>query len=128
MRGVVLDSDVLIWWLRGREDVVGEVSNLVERANLYVTPVNIAEIWAGVRRGEEKKVKDLFKIVDVLVIDDKVGLLAGRYLNQYRKSHGLELSDALIAGCVERYELKLWTFNIKHYPMLDKRRFYSMEG
>lgn len=121
-RGIILDSDVLIWWLRGREDVVRRMKELVEGGyKLYTTPVNVAEIWAGVRAGEERKVERMFEIIEVVKLDVEVGRMAGEYLSRYGKSHGVELGDALIAGCVERYGLSLWTFNMRHYPMV--RRF-----
>lgn len=121
MAGVILDSDVLIWWLRGREDVVEKIKAFLrDGEKLYITPVNVAEIWAGLRKNEERKVKMIFEVVEVLNIDFEVGRLAGDYLNKYRKSHGVELADALIAACVDRYDMVLWTFNRKHYPMLKR--------
>jgi predicted nucleic acid-binding protein len=58
-----------------------------------------------------------------LEIDEKVGKLAGEYLNIYRKSHGMTLADALIAACSKIYDLRLWTLNKKHYPMFAKDDF-----
>ena len=36
-----------------------------------------------------------------------------------KKSHSVELGDALIAACASSTDLKLWTLNKKHYPMKD---------
>ncbi len=120
MKGVILDSDVLIWWLRGRDDVVMKIKELIEDGyKLYITPVSVAEIWAGARGGEEEKLEKIFDVLEVLDIDAEIGKIAGDYLRRYRKSHGVELGDALIAGCVKRYNLLLWTFNKRHYPMVD---------
>lgn len=61
----ILDSDVLIWWLRGREDVVEKIKAfLKDGEKLYITPVNVAEIWAGLRKNEERKVKMIFSLRD----------------------------------------------------------------
>ena len=46
----------------------------------------------------------------------KIGKVVGFFINKYRKSHSVELADALIAACVKVKELKLWTLNKKHYP------------
>lgn len=66
----ILDSDVLIWWLRGREDVVEKIKAFLrDGEKLYITPVNVAEIWAGLRKNEERKVKMIFEVIEVLNID-----------------------------------------------------------
>jgi predicted nucleic acid-binding protein len=40
-------------------------------------------------------------------------------LRQYRKSHGVEIADALIAAAAVANRAELWTRNRKHYPMKD---------
>ena len=52
-----------------------------------------------------------------LPIDHSVGELAGDFLRQYSKSHGLEMPDALIAASALQNRAQLWTRNRKHYPM-----------
>ena len=122
-KSVLIDSDVLIWWLRGREDVVRQLSFLLSETKIYTTPVTVAEIWAGARKGEEKMIDEIFKTIDVIEIDDKIGKLAGNFIAEYRISHKIELGDALIASSASIHKMKLWTFNIKHYPMLEKSEF-----
>jgi predicted nucleic acid-binding protein len=46
-----------------------------------------------------------------------VGRRAGEYLRRYRKSHAVELGDALIAAGAVASGGRLWTRNRKHYPM-----------
>ena len=41
------------------------------------------------------------------------------YLRDYRKSHSVELGDALIAAKAILNNAELWTRNRKHYPMRD---------
>jgi len=52
-------------------------------------------------------------------------MIAGRYVNRYGKSHGVEVMDALIAATAKVNRLPLWTLNKKHYPMRDIR-FFSL--
>jgi predicted nucleic acid-binding protein len=40
-------------------------------------------------------------------------------LRRYRKSHGVELADALIAATAVAHSAMLWTRNRKHYPMKE---------
>ena len=39
--------------------------------------------------------------------------------DQYRKSHGLQITDALIAAAAVLNHAELWTRNRKHYPMKE---------
>ena len=120
MAKVLLDSDVLIEWLRGHEPVVQQIGTLIEEhAELFWTPVSIAEIFAGVRKDEEDAVANLFVLLESLPVTPAVGRKAGQYLKSYAKSHGVQLGDALIAACASTERFSLWTLNRKHYPMKD---------
>jgi len=117
---VLLDSDVLIEWLRGQEPVVQQIGTLIEdHAELFWSPVSIAEIFAGVRTAEEDAAPNLFVLLESLPVTPAVGRKAGQYLRSYAKSHGVQLGDALIAACASTERFSLWTLNRKHYPMKD---------
>lgn len=125
MADILLDSDVIIAWLRGSESVAGAVMNLLESGhNLLWTPVSVAEIFAGARKTESARIETLFLILETLPISETIGKEAGRYLQKYSKSHSLELGDALIAASASMAGLSLWTLNKKHYPMPEVRLFY----
>jgi predicted nucleic acid-binding protein len=49
--------------------------------------------------------------------------LAGEMVRIYKKSHDLQSADTLIAATAKIYDLKLWTNNQKHYPMMTKNEF-----
>jgi predicted nucleic acid-binding protein len=51
-----------------------------------------------------------------VTIDARTGELAGERLRRYRRSHGLELADALIGASSQQYGERLATFNRRHYP------------
>jgi predicted nucleic acid-binding protein len=124
MAKVLLDSDVIIEWLRGHEPFVQQVPKLLEEhSELFWTPVSVAEIFAGVRKGEEPAVTSLLLLLEPVLITAEIGKKAGSYIKSYGKSHGVELGDALIAACAFSHDLALWTMNRKHYPMKDVR-FY----
>jgi predicted nucleic acid-binding protein len=121
---ILLDSDIIIFWLRGYEPISSVVIRLLDDGeSLIWTPVSVAEIFAGVRRSEEERVERLFLILDPLALSGEIGRKAGLYLSTYAKSHNLELGDALIAASAAVNRLPLWTLNRKHYPMKDIRFF-----
>lgn len=118
MTRILLDSDIVIEWLRGHEPFVQRIQALIENhAQLFWTPVSIAEIFAGVRKGEEDGVANLFVLLEPLPITPEIGRKAGQFLKSFAKSHGVELGDALIAASASTAGLSLWTLNRKHYPM-----------
>jgi predicted nucleic acid-binding protein len=56
-----------------------------------------------------------------LDVTQAIGRQAAAYLRQYRRSHNLELGDALVAATAANAGVELVTRNLKHYPMTDIR-------
>lgn len=120
MSGVLIDTDVVIECLRNNKNVIAELLKLYDDGSIiYYSPVTICEIYCGIREGEAEIVENFFDQLESLPVTDKIGEKAGRYQNVYRKSHSLELGDALIAATANINQLLLYTFNRKHYPMGD---------
>jgi predicted nucleic acid-binding protein len=116
---VLVDSDILIEVSRGRDQAIVlrwlELSRS-EEIVLY-SPVTAAELWAGALPHEHGPLTHLFEALQCAPTDKETGRLAGDYLRQYRRSHSLELGDALIAAAAMQNQAALWTRNRKHYPM-----------
>ena len=88
-------------------------------ALILYSPVTAAELWAGARSAEYATLEALFQALICVPADGAVGRRAGDYLRRYRKSHGIELGDALIAASAVTRDALLWTRNRKHYPMKE---------
>ena len=123
MRGltVLVDSDILIEVSRRRNAEI--VSKWIDLSNsdaaVLYSPVSVAELWAGARRREYDALENLFRALRCTLIDQETGRQAGLYLQRYRKSHGIEIADALIAASAVENGAELWTRNRKHYPMKE---------
>lgn len=115
---VIVDSDILIWLLRGDESVKARFKELAGAMDgeMYISPIQIAEVRAGMKDRELRKTEELLEAFPVLEIDAPVGACAGDILRRYAPSHGVTLADALIAGTAMCHRMKLWTMNRKHYP------------
>ena len=128
LTGVILDSDVIIEVLRGRSAVVAAAVALEESGvPTLCTAVALAEVYAGMRPGEETLTHAFFGARGEVVLDGNVGRHAGWYLARYARSHGVEIADALVAAAAATSGSRLWTLNRKHYPM-DDLRFYEPQA
>ena len=118
---ILVDSDVLIEVSRGRdESIVSEWLDLsVSEARILVSAVTVAELWTEARPAEHETLEALFEALICVPADAGIARRAGDYLRTYRKSHSVELADALIAATAVESEAMLWTRNRKHYPMKD---------
>ena len=122
---ILTDSDILIEISRGRDKSL--VSRWLElsRSDALVlfSSVSAAELWAGARPSEYAAIEALFGALVCVPADAAVGRQAGEYLRRYRKSHAIELGDALIAASAVANNARLWTRNRKHYPMPEVQFF-----
>jgi predicted nucleic acid-binding protein len=118
---VLVDSDVLIEVSRERNhDILFQWTQLAESGSaILCSPVSSAELWAGALPREYEATAKLFRTLLCIPIDYETGRQAGDHLRQYRKSHGLQISDALIAATAVLNHATLWTRNRKHYPMRE---------
>lgn len=124
LSGVLLDSDVIIRALRGYPDTVAAIGALESSGvPTYTCAVAWAEVYAGMRRGEEPSALAFLRARGEVVIDSRTGRVAGDYLARHGKSHGLGLADAIVAAAASTSALHLWTLNRKHFPMRDVRFF-----
>ncbi|MBP6016591.1 MAG: type II toxin-antitoxin system VapC family toxin [Candidatus Promineofilum sp.] len=113
----LLDTDILIDYIRARAQAVKFVDNL--EGELLVSAVTVAELYAGARDDtEQQRLDDLFSAFSFIPVDKTIAKQGGRYRYQYGKSHGTGLMDALIAATAETEGATFVTFNRRHFPMI----------
>lgn len=115
-----IDSDVLIDHFHEVDSATEYVAKaLLAEGELFISTVSVTEILAGMRVGEEAVTEALFGLFTIQPVDETVARLAGNYLNQFGRTHHLDLGDGLIAATAKTLGAELITRNIKHYPMKD---------
>lgn len=113
----LVDTDVLIDYLRGNDKAVKYVKTHSRR--IVLSTISVAELYAGVREGEERKELDEFvKLFPVFPVTLKIAGMGGLYKRDFFKSFRVGLADALIAATAKTHNADLKTLNVKHFPML----------
>lgn len=116
----LLDTDVLIWILRGKKEVKEKVLKFKEESPLAISVISIAEIFRNVFPSELSTTEDFLNLHIIFNLDQKTAKIGGLYCQQYSKQlKNLTLDDCLIAGCANVNDLTLVTLNTKHFPMKD---------
>lgn len=118
MTEYLLDSDVLIWHLRGKPKIKELVISLGKLALLYCSALTVAEIEAGMLKGEEQTTRQLINGLQVQNVDSSIAMKAGQFIRTYRsKGQTLDIVDSVIAATAVIKNLVLVTANARHYPM-----------
>lgn len=116
----LLDTDVLIWVLRGRKDIVERISQLNTQAPLSISVITVAEIYQNIFPSELTATEEHINHYMHLDVNAKIAKIGGLYWQQYaKKLKNLSLTDCLIAGTVNVNGLTLVSLNTKHFPMKD---------
>ncbi|MES2944716.1 MAG: type II toxin-antitoxin system VapC family toxin [Pseudomonadota bacterium] len=122
---LVLDTNIVIDLLKKSPAVVARFLTLLEAETTFlISPIVIAEVYAGAFKREYKDIEALFDLCQRIEMDSDTGRLAGLYANQYTKAfQGISLEDYLLAATARAHRCPLWTHNRKHYPMDDVEMF-----
>jgi tRNA(fMet)-specific endonuclease VapC len=118
MKNIIIDTDILIDFLRGKEKTREFLLSVVEENTLYCSAITVAEIYAGMREVEKEKTDDLLDSLNIVEINRAIAEKAGTYKHQIRRQI-LELDDCMIAASAFYLKALLVTGNGKHYPMSD---------
>ncbi len=115
----LLDTSVIIDALNNKRGRPAFLLELVKTGHvLACCPINITEVYAGLRPKEEGATEELFGSLQHFPITPPAARLAGELKrNHAQKGTTLNLGDVIIAAVAIHYGLTLLTDNLKDYPM-----------
>lgn len=121
MPGALLDTTVVIDFLRGREETRARLRELIpRREDAYICAVTVEEVTRGIRSSEDDAFLELLGGLLVAPLDVPEGRLAGYWKRTYgRRGRTLSQSDALIAAAAVGVDARLVTGNPKDFPMRE---------
>jgi predicted nucleic acid-binding protein len=116
---LLLDTSVLIDALRSRNARRQLLARLVNEGHHFsTTALNIAEVYAGIRPGENELTGALLDSLECHELTASSGRRAGLLKNEWaRKGRTLSLADTIIAAIAIDKECSLMTDNRKDFPM-----------
>ena len=125
MTTYLLDTSIIIDVLNGKRDRDQLLQALLTQGDLLACcPVNIGEVYAGMRAKEEAATEKFLQSLDFYEITWNIAKLAGLLKRDYsKKGQTLSLPDTTIAAVALGYNLTLITDNIKHYPMPELKLY-----
>jgi predicted nucleic acid-binding protein len=116
-----VDSDVLIWHLRGDRKVLRFLQRLrdSEENELWTGAMQRAEIVFFMKPEEETATLLFLSQFKTAAIDQRIIDAAAALYRRWQPSHGLDINDAILAATVMQTGGQIFCLNTKHYPMPD---------
>ena len=115
---MVIDTDVLIWYMKGNEKAYKAIEN---SRNFFISVVSYMELVQGMRNKTE--LDNLRKALlvwnsKILYISEEISIKAMFFIEQHYLSHSIQLADALIGATAVTHGLHILTANDRHYRVL----------
>ena len=116
----LLDSDILIWILRGKNEAVDFVGGLLKEEVPGISALAFYEVWAGARASEEELISGFLSSFEILAVNHEIAMQGAQYYRAFRnKGITLSMADALIAATARAHGFILVTQNTRDFPMTD---------
>src|SRR3989344_8760990 len=116
----LIDTDILIWVLRGNKKYEELLQNLKNKGPLSISTITIAEIYKNIFPSELVKTENVLNELQTWDVTPPVAKQAGLYWQEYvRRLKNLNITDCLIASTANLNNLTLVSLNTKHFPMED---------
>jgi predicted nucleic acid-binding protein len=115
---MLIDTDVLIWYMRGNTKAKQYIEDVDD---FSISVVTYIELVQGLRNKDELGIlRKSFKSwrATIIYINEDISTKAMFLVEQYFLSHSIQLADALIGATSTVYGLPLLTANTKHYKIL----------
>jgi len=117
---MIIDTDVLIWYMRGN---IKAFNVIEDKHGFFVSVVTYIELIQGMRnKSELTELRRAFREwnTKILYINEEISSKAMFYIERHYLSHSLQLADALIASTALVNGLPILTGNDKHYKMIKE--------
>jgi predicted nucleic acid-binding protein len=121
MATFLLDTSVIIDALNNRRGRPGLLMDLLNSGHLLACcPINVTEVYAGLRPREEAATQAFLASLQFIPITSQAARFAGELKREYaRRGSTLNLGDVIIAAVAIENRFTLLTDNVKDFPMRE---------
>lgn len=115
---MVIDTDVLIWYMKGNRNAYKAIEN---SGRFFISVVTYMELVQGMRdKNELNHLRRALHAWDtkILYISEEISVKAMFFVEQHFLSHTIQLADAMIGATAIFNGFPLLTGNEKHYKIL----------
>jgi predicted nucleic acid-binding protein len=121
MSKYLLDSDIIIWHLRGRREITEMLKDLQRSGLPGCSAISVLEVQLGVKtKDEEEKTNRFLESLKVFDVNMDIAKIASKLIREYKaKGVTMDIPDSIIASTCILHDLILVTYNKKHYPISE---------
>jgi predicted nucleic acid-binding protein len=121
MSKYLLDSDTIIWHLRGRKEITEMLKDLQRSGLPACSTISVLEVQLGVKtKDEEGKTNRFFESLKIFDVNMDIAKIAAQLIREYKaKGVTMDIPDSIIASTCILHDLILVTYNRKHYPISE---------
>ncbi len=115
---VLVDTDVLIWYIRGNEKAYKLINDL---ESFCISSITYMELVQGMKNKDELKIlQRALKQwnAKVIYVNEEISARALFYVEEFFLSHSMQIADSLIASTCMQFGMKLITSTDKHYKIV----------
>ncbi len=117
---MLVDTDVLIWYMRGNRKAYKLIENL---NGFYISVVTYIELVKGMRN--KRELSEFRKAIrswncKIIHINEEISLKAMFYIERHYLSHSMQFADALVATTALVNGLTVITGNDKHFKIIKE--------
>jgi predicted nucleic acid-binding protein len=127
VENILIDTDIVIEYLRNRDKSLTALIKLMQEHDLFLSSISEFELYLGAKTARHQKDLDLiFSEVDVIPFDFGCGRIAARIWKDIQSRHQhLEIKDIFIASIAISNGLWLHTFNKKHFQGIENLQLWN---
>jgi predicted nucleic acid-binding protein len=121
MSKYLLDSDIIIWHLRGRKEITEMLRDLQRSGLPACSAISVLEVQLGVKtKDEEGKTNRFLESLKVFDVNMDIVKIAAQLIREYKaKGVTMDIPDSIIASTCILHDLILVTYNRKHYSISE---------
>jgi predicted nucleic acid-binding protein len=121
MSKYLLDSDIIIWHLRGRKEITEMLKDLQRSGLPACSAISVLEVQLGIKtKDEEEKTNRFLQSLKVFDVTIDIANIAAKLIREYKvKGVTIDIPDSIIASTCILHDLILVTYNRRHYPISE---------